>query len=82
MLLLARGDAASRPKVAIDARDLAEWTIRMAESHTTGTFNATGPAEPLTMREMLTAAMMLPTKLFARGFSSSPRGETGGNSIR
>ena len=37
----------------IDARDLAEWTIRMAESRTFGTFNATGPAHALTMREML-----------------------------
>jgi 2'-hydroxyisoflavone reductase len=37
----------------IDARDLAEWTIRMAENRTFGTFNATGPAKPLTMAEML-----------------------------
>ncbi|HEX6309338.1 MAG TPA: NAD-dependent epimerase/dehydratase family protein [Longimicrobiales bacterium] len=37
----------------IDARDLAEWTIRMAETHTFGTFNATGPAGELTMAEML-----------------------------
>ncbi|HUF49838.1 MAG TPA: NAD-dependent epimerase/dehydratase family protein, partial [Longimicrobiales bacterium] len=37
----------------IDARDLAEWTIRMAEQRVTGTFNATGPAGELTMAEML-----------------------------
>jgi 2'-hydroxyisoflavone reductase len=37
----------------IDARDLAEWTIRMTESRTFGTFNATGPAGELTMAEML-----------------------------
>lgn len=37
----------------IDARDLAEWTVRMAETHTFGTFNATGPAGELTMAEML-----------------------------
>jgi 2'-hydroxyisoflavone reductase len=37
----------------IDARDLAEWTIRMVESRTFGTFNATGPAGELTMAEML-----------------------------
>jgi len=37
----------------IDARDLAEWTIRMVEQGTTGTFNATGPKSKLTMGEML-----------------------------
>ncbi|MDX6383074.1 MAG: hypothetical protein QOK48_647 [Blastocatellia bacterium] len=37
----------------IDARDLAEWTIRMAEQGTVGTFNATGPAPKLTMQAML-----------------------------
>lgn len=37
----------------IDARDLAEWTIRMAETRTFGIYNATGPAGELTMAEML-----------------------------
>jgi 2'-hydroxyisoflavone reductase len=37
----------------IDARDLAEWTIRMVEQGSTGTFNATGPASKLTMAAML-----------------------------
>lgn len=37
----------------IDARDLSEWTVRMAESSTFGTFQATGPAGRLTMAEML-----------------------------
>jgi 2'-hydroxyisoflavone reductase len=37
----------------IDSRDLAEWTIRVAENRTTGVFNATGPAKPMTMAEML-----------------------------
>jgi 2'-hydroxyisoflavone reductase len=41
------------PVQFIDARDIAEWTIRMAESRTFGTFNATGPAKPLTLAEML-----------------------------
>ena len=50
--VLAPGDGAD-PVQFIDARDLAEWTIRMCESRTTGTFNATGPAGTLTMREML-----------------------------
>ena len=37
----------------IDVRDLAEWTVRMAESHATGIFNATGPDHLLTMGRML-----------------------------
>src|SRR6059058_5240822 len=37
----------------IDARDLAEWTIRMAEESTAGIFNATGPKSKLSMGEML-----------------------------
>ena len=45
--------APSDPVQFIDARDLAEWTIRMAEQGTTGTFNATGPDRRLTMGEML-----------------------------
>jgi 2'-hydroxyisoflavone reductase len=51
--VLAPGDG-SDPVQIIDARDLAEWTIRMAEARTLGTFNATGPAHPLVMRGMLT----------------------------
>jgi 2'-hydroxyisoflavone reductase len=49
---LAPGDGTD-PVQVIDARDLAEWTVRMAESRTFGTFNATGPAHALTMRKML-----------------------------
>jgi 2'-hydroxyisoflavone reductase len=41
------------PVQFIDARDLAEWTIRMAEQGTNGIFNATGPRSKLTMGEML-----------------------------
>jgi 2'-hydroxyisoflavone reductase len=37
----------------IDARDLAEWTIRMAETRTFGIYNATGPAGELSIAEML-----------------------------
>ena len=51
--VLAPGDG-SDPVQIIDARDLAEWTIRMAEARAVGTYNATGPAHPLTMRQMLT----------------------------
>src|SRR5882724_7385572 len=41
------------PVQFIDARDLAEWTIRMAENRETGIYNATGPAKPLGVGEML-----------------------------
>lgn len=50
--VLAPGDGTD-PVQFIDARDLAEWTIRMAESRTFGTFNATGPEHALNMRQML-----------------------------
>jgi 2'-hydroxyisoflavone reductase len=50
--VMAPGDGAD-PVQYIDARDLAEWTIRMAEQGTTGVFNATGPARQETMRELL-----------------------------
>jgi 2'-hydroxyisoflavone reductase len=50
--VLAPGDGKD-PVQIIDARDIAEWTIRMAENKTFGTFNATGPVKPYTMSEML-----------------------------
>ncbi|MGA9342412.1 MAG: epimerase [Rhodanobacteraceae bacterium] len=50
--VLAPGDG-SDPVQVLDARDLAEWTIRMAEARHFGVFNATGPNRPMTMREML-----------------------------
>jgi 2'-hydroxyisoflavone reductase len=37
----------------IDARDLAEWTIRMVENRETGIYNASGPAKPLGIGKML-----------------------------
>ena len=37
----------------IDARDLAEWTIRMVEQGNVGTYNATGPKSKLSIGEML-----------------------------
>jgi 2'-hydroxyisoflavone reductase len=43
----------SDPVQFIDARDLAEWTIRMAENRETGIYNATGPAKPLEIGAML-----------------------------
>jgi 2'-hydroxyisoflavone reductase len=50
--VLAPGDP-SDPVQFIDARDLAEWTIRMVEQEATGVYNATGPAAPLTIKGML-----------------------------
>ncbi len=41
------------PVQFIDARDLAEWTIRMAEAKQTGTFNATGPDFSLSTAAMV-----------------------------
>jgi 2'-hydroxyisoflavone reductase len=41
------------PVQFIDARDLAEWTIRMVEKRETGIYNATGPAKPLGIGAML-----------------------------
>jgi 2'-hydroxyisoflavone reductase len=41
------------PVQFIDARDLAEWTIRMAENRETGIYNATGPAKSLEIGQML-----------------------------
>jgi len=43
----------SDPVQFIDARDLAEWTIRMAENRETGIYNATCPAKPLEIGQML-----------------------------
>ncbi len=43
----------SDPVQFIDARDLSEWTIRMAENRETGIYNATGPAKPLVIGGML-----------------------------
>lgn len=37
------------PTQMIDVRDLAGWMVRLLEGDTGGTFNATGPAAPLTM---------------------------------
>jgi 2'-hydroxyisoflavone reductase len=50
--VLAPGDPKD-PVQFIDARDLAEWTIRMVENRETGIYNATGPATPLGIGDML-----------------------------
>lgn len=50
--ILAPGDG-NDPVQFIDVRDVAEWTVRLAEQRVTGVFNATGPASSITMRPML-----------------------------
>ncbi|SDE07907.1 NAD-dependent epimerase/dehydratase family protein [Aquimonas voraii] len=50
--ILAPGDGRD-PVQFIDARDLAEWTIRMAEQRVFGAFNAMGPAYPMGMDQLL-----------------------------
>jgi 2'-hydroxyisoflavone reductase len=45
--------APADPIQIIDARDLAEWTIRMVEQGTVGSFNAVGPKSKLGMGQML-----------------------------
>lgn len=44
-----------RPVQLIDARDLAEWIVQMAEARRTGVYNATGPSSRLSMGELLDA---------------------------
>ena len=44
-----------QPVQFIHARDLADWIVRMSEEGRTGTFNATGPNQPLTLAQFLTA---------------------------
>jgi 2'-hydroxyisoflavone reductase len=62
--ILAPGDG-SDPVQLIDVRDLAEWTIRLAEQRVTGVFNASGPASPITMRQILIE--------IARGIHADPK---------
>lgn len=52
--MLVPGDGKD-PVQVIDGRDLGEWMIRLAETGTTGTFNAVGPEDPLLMDAMLDA---------------------------
>ena len=64
---LARGGKVLVPPLAdpvqfIDARDLAEWTIRMAESKTTGDFNGVGPSVELSTGAMLYGINAVTTK--------------------
>lgn len=44
------------PVQIMDARDLADWTVRMVEERRAGVYNATGPDAPLTMGQVLDEA--------------------------
>ncbi len=44
-----------RPIQFIDARDLADWCVRLSEGQRTGYFNAVGPKSLLTMQQFLEA---------------------------
>ncbi|MDA1082389.1 MAG: NAD-dependent epimerase/dehydratase family protein [Gemmatimonadetes bacterium] len=46
-------DTPDDPCQFIDSRDLAEWTVRVAEMQAFGVYNAIGPAHPMTISEML-----------------------------
>lgn len=42
-----------QPVQVIDARDLANWMVRLLEAHIEGTLSAAGPREPLVMRDVV-----------------------------
>ena len=48
-----------RPVQFIDVRDLAEWTVRMIERKETGSYNANGLPNNLTMERVLTECKMV-----------------------
>jgi len=50
--VLAPGDPAA-PTQVIDVRDLAAWTLDMAERRASGRWNAVGPAQPITIGALL-----------------------------
>lgn len=52
--VLAPGDGTDKVQI-IDVRDLGAWIVKMVEGGHAGTFNATGPEKPMTMKEMLDA---------------------------
>lgn len=52
--VLAPGDG-SRPVQFIDVRDLGTWIVNCLEDHARGTYNATGPAQPLAFGRLLRA---------------------------
>ena len=60
--VLAPSQDGADPVQFIDARDLAEWTIRMAEARAHGIFNATGPDYEMSVAGMLYGIRAVTTK--------------------
>ena len=56
--VLAPGRPERRIQV-IDARDIADWMVKLAEEGRAGIFNTTGPDRPLTMGELLDACRLV-----------------------
>lgn len=52
--VLAPGDGTDRVQI-VDVRDLGAWIVTVVERGLTGAYNAVGPEEPMTMKEMLDA---------------------------
>ena len=52
-------DNDDQPMQFIDVRDLAEWTISLAEKKQAGIYNAIGPDEPVTFKSLLTKIITL-----------------------
>ena len=52
--VLAPGDKEA-PLQIVDARDIAEWALDLAEKNVGGVYNVTGPEKPITMQRMLEA---------------------------
>jgi len=48
-------DVKDQPVQIIDVRDLARWSLELLEKEIAGVFNATGPAPPYCLQEVLTA---------------------------
>jgi 2'-hydroxyisoflavone reductase len=77
-LRVARGGAFAAPAgpdfpvQVIDARDLAEWIVRMIEAGGTGVYNATGPDYRLTMGEVLTTCHKVVEQDAAGGDAENP----------
>lgn len=68
------------PVQYIDARDLSQWIIRLAETKTLGVFNATGPKLPTTMAEMLHGIKAVTTS--GAQFTWVPADFLGANQVR
>jgi len=52
-------DRPDAPTQLIDVRDLSDFIIELIQENVCGTFNATGPAHPLTMAGMLEACKQM-----------------------